>query len=206
MSSSWPEQSKSTRIPFWLLGIVAAIAAGLIIILTSGGGDGGPDSSGDLSLVEGEQPRRATALPVAASMADVVEADVRRDGSDLVFEVTTASSIPQELERSSLELRFDVSEDGRDTWIVSATVNVAVTAAVVSQVTDYGSSTIDGTLPGSVEVSGETLVIRLQPQDIEGFPETFDWTLSSNLVAFRDIAGSTRVEDRFPDEGTRSGP
>lgn len=205
MSSSWPERSKPSRAPL-VLGTIAVIAAVLIVVLISGGGGGGSDPSGDLRVVEGEQPRGAADLPVAASIADIVEADVRRDGDELVFTATSASSIPQELERSSLEFRFDVSEDDRNTWIVSATVNVTVTAAAVSQVTAYGSSTIDGTLPGSVEVSDETLTIRLEVSRIEDFPDSFEWALSTNLTAFRDLAGSTRVEDRFPDEGTRAGP
>lgn len=189
-----------------MVGIAVAIAAAFIVVLASGGDDDGADPTGDLRYVEGKQPRGATSLPIAASIADIVEADVRRDGSGLVFDITTASTIPQILERSSLELRFDVSEGGRNTWIVSASVNVAATAAVVSQTTDYGSSTIDGTMPGSVEVSGEVITIRLEPQRIDNFPATFDWALSSKLIAFRDITGSTRVEDRFPDEGSLSGP
>lgn len=36
---------------------------------------------------------------------------------------------------------------------------------------------------------------------IVGFPQSFEWSLSSNLIAFRDT-GSTRVDDRSPDEET----
>jgi hypothetical protein len=199
------ERPRTVRTGFWVVGVTLAIAAVLIAVLVSGGAGGGTDPEGDVRVVEGERPRRATALPVAASIADIVDADVRSEGSDLILDLTAAVTIPGALERSSLEFRFDLSEGGRDTWIVSASINVAATAAVVSQTTGYTSSTIDDSLPGSLELTGERLRITLDPTAIDGFPDSFDWRLSSALIAFRGIAGSVRVEDRFPDEGVRSG-
>lgn len=157
-------------------------------------------------LIRGKEPRDASSLPVAASIADITEASVRSKDSEIVFEMTMAVPIPSEFERSSLEFRFDLSEDGRDSWIVSATVNVAVTVAVVSHTTGNTRTTIDESMPGSVEVSGKELTITLDPARIDGFPGSFDWRLSSTLVAFRDIARSTRAVDRLPDGGSLSGP
>jgi hypothetical protein len=196
----WPEQPSRKRILLWLFAGTVVLAATLVIFAS---GNGSPPGR-DVRIIEGEEPPGATQLPIDASLADIVEADVRREATEIVFEVTVASTIPEELERSSLEFRFDLSEAGRNTWIVSGSVTVAVTAAVVSQVTDYQSSTIDGSMPGSVAVDGETLTIRLEPQRIDDFPANFEWALTSNLIAFRDIPGSTRVEDYFPSDGTLS--
>lgn len=206
MSTDLYRRSSSTRALRWAAGVTAAIAVGIMVVLASSGDSGGRDATGDVRLIRGRQPRAASSLPIAASIADITEASVSSKDSEIVFEMTTAAPIPNELERSSLEFRFDLSEDGRDTWIVSATVNVAVTAAVVSHTTEYTSTTIDESMPGSVEVFEKELTITLDPALIDGFPGSFDWKLSSTLVAFRDIAGSTRVEDRVPDEGTLGGP
>lgn len=45
------------------------------------------DETGDIRHIEGEHPRRAMTLLIPASVADIAVADVRRDGSDVVFEV-----------------------------------------------------------------------------------------------------------------------
>lgn len=184
--------------------VVAITLAVVLLLVTGGGGGGGVDEEGDAHFVKGKQPRAAAGASIAAAVADISEASVADDGSRVVFEVTAAAPIPDEFERSSLEFRFDISEGGRKSWILSATVNVATTAALVSNSGDYSATTIDGRFPGKVEISKETLTVKLDPSRVETFPDEFEWALSSNLIAFRDMTGSTRAEDRFPNEGSVS--
>lgn len=187
----------------WVGVIVALFALGIGIWRASDEPDT-RDPVGDMEYIEGESPRGAAEEDVAASTADLVSAEVRGDTSEIEFTTTLAVDVPNDLPNSSLEIRFDLSEEGRDTWIVSATVNVDLTAAVVHQVGSYGSGTIDGSLPGEVIASGRTVTISLDPSEIDGFPSSFGWKSSTKLIAFRDIPGSSRVEDHFPDEGTET--
>lgn len=185
----------------WAAAIAAVLAIAAIAVVVSGGEEPANDPIGDVRLVEGKQPRAGESLPIPTSVADISEAAVSSQGSTVLFEVTAAADIPGEFERSSLEFRFEISESARPTWIVTGSVNVSATAALVSQTSDYTATTIDDSFPGEVEISGRTLTIAVDPSQIDDFPEEFEWVLTSNLIAFRDVTGSTRAEDRLPDEG-----
>ena len=179
------------------LGIIGAIVV-VVAILVSGGGPPaqGEEPAGDVAIHGGPRP------PEDTSLADIVGAEVRRDESTIVFEVTMVEAIPNEVPDGSLEFRWDLSEGGRDTWIVQANVNIdRPTAAVTSQKTSYGSSTIDGTMPGTVEVDGETLTVTIRADEIEGFPTAFQWLLETTLDADRANPRSGVATDTAPDSG-----
>ena len=182
------------------LGILAGIAA-IVAVLTLGGGDGAGKASGDATgdVVVGEGPEP----PADPSLADISAADVHRDGDRLVFEATMASDLPRSFPDGSLEFRWDISEGDRDTWIVLAAINVETHAAVTSQRTQYGSSTIDDTLPGRVEVDGDVVRVTLNVDKIDDFPETFGWRLMTTLDGLRADTGSAKATDMVPDSGSR---
>lgn len=180
---------------------VAVLAAAAVLLLR----EEGSDPRGDLRVVEALDPG-ATAPSVSPELADIVRASVLRQGSGLRFEATVVQPIPSELEGASLEFRFDIAEEDRPAWTVAAAVADGLTGSLVSQTGAYGSSTIDGTMPGSVSVAGDTLTIALEAGRLDGFPDAFDWALATSLVGTGGSAGSVRFEDRYPDEGLVSGP
>ena len=178
------------------LGVGGAVILAVIILATGGAGPpGSEDATGDVVVSEGER------APEDVGIADVEEATVTRDGQSLVFVARMATDIPRRVRGGSLEFRWDLSENGTDTWLVSATVNISVSAAITSQRTTYGSSTIDDTLPGSVEVDGNTLTLRVDAARIEGFPAAFDWRLRTTLDADRSDPASATGSDTAPDAG-----
>ncbi len=182
---------------FWVALAIVGLIAAVVLVLATGGdpGVGSGDGRGDVTITDGER------APENAELADIVGAVVRSQGADLVFEATMGESIPNRIRDGSLEFRWDISEAGTDTWIVSANVNLGPTAAVTSQRTDYGASTIDDSLPGSVEVDGATLLVTLQPEDIDGFPSDFTWRLKTTLDADRADPASAVATDSAPESG-----
>ena len=180
------------------LGIVAAIVV-VVLILNTGGPTTGPEDPGsDVAVGAGAAP------PEDTTLADIQRAEVRRDGSEIVFEVGMSQELPAKIPKGALEFRWDISEGGDETWIVTANISALVTAAVTSQNTSYGSSTIDDTMPGTVAVDGETLTVSLTPADIKAFPEQFNWVLTTTLDA--DLADPTSAvaTDTAPDSGPGS--
>ena len=184
-----------------VIGIVGAIAA-LVAVLTLGGdagpGGAGGDAGGDVSVGEGPNP------PSDASIADIVSSDVRKEGDAVVFEATMEKEIPSSVKDGSLEFRWDLAENGTETWLVTASINVEAHAAITSQKTAYGSSTIDGSMPGHVEVDGNVVRITVTPGEVEGFPSTFTWTLKTTLDGVRSDPGSGTATDSAPDDGPGS--
>lgn len=178
-----------------VLGIIGAIVI-VVIILNSGGPTGGPDDpSDDVAVGGGEGP------PEDATLADIARAEVRRDGDRIVFEATMTKEVPEKVPGGSLEFRWDISEDGDETWIVTANVSSQLSAAVISQNTGYGSSTIDDTMPGSVAVEGATVTVTLRSGRIDAFPPSFDWMLKTTLDGdFADPASAVAT-DSAPDSG-----
>lgn len=178
------------------IGVVALIAVVIVVLATGGAGPGdGGEGGEDVQLGEGP------GAPEDVTPADIAEATVTKEGSDIQFVAEMASEIPMRVEDGSLEFRWDVSENGNDTWIVSSTINVAVTAALTSQQTPYGSSTIDGTMPGEVTVRGTTLTIRFDASKVKGFPGNFEWRLKTTLDADRADPKSAVATDTAPDSG-----
>lgn len=178
-----------------ILGVVALVAV-VVVVLVTGGTTGSPgdDAGGDVS-VEGDGE------PDQSDLADVTSTDVRREGNELLFIAEMARDVPQEIDKGSLELRWDLSVEGRDAWILSAFIGTDTIAAITSQQTTYGSSTIDGTMPGSLRIDGSTVTIRVRPGNIEGFPNAFQWRLRTTLDADRADPKSAVAHDDAPDGG-----
>ncbi|MGH9194126.1 MAG: hypothetical protein ACRD1T_00100 [Acidimicrobiia bacterium] len=184
------------------LGIVLALLGAtvlvlVVLLLTGGTGTGRvKDVGGDTVAGVGPAP------PGDPALADALDVSVSREGSDVVFTAVFAKDLPNRLSEGTVDYRWDVTEDGTPTWIVSANLNVGLNASVTAQQADFGASTVDDSLPGSVELKGDTLTIRLQVGDIEGFPETFDWSFRSSLDGDRSDPTSAIVEDTVPDSGS----
>lgn len=182
-----------------IIAIIVAAVAAVVYLLTTGGT--APiseieDGTADLEVVEGPNAPEETAL------ADIVNAEVVSNGNEIVFRARFAEALPEKIRGQELELRWDLSQDGQETWLVSASIDpLEPSAAIVSNVSDYGAGTFDHTLPGDLEVAGDTLTVRLRPEGIPQFPTTFDWVLESSLDADLGEPTSGRVEDRAPDQG-----
>lgn len=178
------------------LGVIALVAVIIVVLVTGGSGTSSGDDAGGDVAVEGEG-----GAPTNADLADVAKADVRREGDEILFVAEMAMEIPEQIEGGSLEFRWDLSIGGRDAWIISALVATDTTAAVTAQQTNYGSSTIDDTMPGSVEADGTTLTIALRPGNIDAFPDAFSWRLRTTLDGDRADPKSPVAHDEAPDGG-----
>ncbi|MGH2730186.1 MAG: hypothetical protein ACRDJI_06195 [Actinomycetota bacterium] len=173
-------------------GVVVAVVAVIVVLLATGGEDtetSFDDPIGDVALGEG------SAADEDLTLADILHAEVHREGEDVVFEMRLARTIPEESTDQDLDLRWELAEDGDTTWFVFANLDFGPNAYIVSEETDYGSSTIDKTFPGSVEVRGDILEIRLRPGEIAQFPTSFEWHLETTLI------GNAIGTDRAPDDG-----
>lgn len=171
---------------------VALLAIIVLLLITAGGGSDSAfdDPGGDVSLAEG------SAAGGDLSLADILHAEVRpTEGGVVFFEARLAAAIPERLSDPDIDLRWEVTEDGEVTWLVFANLDFGPTAYVLSEKTNYGSSTIDQTLPGSVDVRGDTLVVRLRTSEMPDFPQSFEWHLETTLT------GDAIATDRAPDEG-----
>lgn len=186
--------NKTAWVAIAIVGVVAAIVG----VLSLGGGEGGasPDATGDIVIDEGPQP------PADTSLADIAKSSVRKDGGRIVFEATMAADVPSKLGDGSLELRWDLSEGGRDTWIVSASINIEAHAALTSQRTGYSSNTINGSMPGDIEIEGDVVRVSFDPSKIKRFPQTFSWRLTTTLDGSRANTESGTASDTAPGSGS----
>ena len=178
--------------------VIVGLVGGTALVLSLGGSDAGAsaDATGDISI--GEGPR----APSDPSLADIESAEVRRlDGGEIAFEVTMTSSIPAGETSDALSFRWDIIENGEETWYVSANFLSGPTASVSSLTSDFGASTIDHTLDGTIALSGPTLVVTLTPSGIEDFPTTFAWGLTSSLDGDPADPASATATDTAPDSG-----
>ena len=174
------------------IAIVAVVVLAVIFIVSSGGSGAGADPTGDVTLERGPK------APKDQALADVVNAAVSRDGDRLVFEAELAMEPPRTLPNGSLELRWDISEDGEASWIVTASITVDLTAAVTAQATGYSATTINDTMPGEVSLDGKRVLVSIDPGRIDGFPDAFEWQLSSTLDADLGDPGSGVARDVSP--------
>ena len=185
--------SKTAWVAVTILGIIALI----VLVLVTGGDPlaASADKVGDVVLGEGDKP------PADPSLADIKASSVRRTGNgELVFEATMTKPIPVQ-GGDALSFRWDVSQNGAATWMVTANFENGPVAAISALASGYGASTIDSTLPGSISSTGDTVSIILQAADIEGFPESFGWTVTATLDADRADPASAVATDSAPDSG-----
>ena len=177
--------------------VVIAIASIVVLLAT---GEPQPvrtfdDPGGDVVVGEGKKP------PTDTTLADIRSAEVTEDGGEVVFEAQLAGPIPDKLPDSSFGLRWEVYEEGDSTFLVTANLDVGPNASIVGEQNGYGASTIDEQLPGSLEIEGDTIAIRLRTEDIPDFPEEFGWLLHTTLDGNQGDPQSATAEDKSPDNG-----
>lgn len=176
---------------------IAVIVAGTIWLLASGGAEPSTeDPAGDVRVSRGDR------APGETDVADVLDAGARIEDGRAVFEARVADDVPGSLRSGAMSWKWEVLEDGVVTWIVSANVDVERTASLIATQFDHSSSTIAGTLPGRLEAEGDTVRVTLELEELERFPDAFDWTLRTTLDGDRNKATSAVAEDRVPDEGS----
>jgi hypothetical protein len=185
-----------------VIGAVIVVIGGIVLLLASGdpSGDlGSPsefaDASGDVDVAEGPEP------PPETELADIVDADVRTSGASVVFRAEMARDIPQRVKGGSMSWRWDIYEGDTGTWILSANLDTGPTAFLTSTQTNYGSSTFDDTLPGRLELDGNTLTITLRPDEVKRWPDDFQWTLGTELDGAQGNPRSALAKDAVPDQG-----
>ena len=178
------------------LAIVGAVV--LIVIVLAGGGNPqgrSGDRASDVTLGEGVKP------PSEAAFADITEASVTKTDGDVVFKARMALDLATKGPKDILSFRWDLTENGEDTWIVSAEVMRRPVASVQSLGTSFGASTIDGTLPGSISVTEGTVTVTVEATEVDGFPTSFGWKLTTTLDGDRADPASAVVTDTAPDSG-----
>lgn len=178
------------------LGAVVLLAAAVIALLSTGGPNAtGSDSNGDVRVGKGRKP------PKEVRIADIVNASVIKEGDEIVFQAELDGDVPDELDEGLLSYRWNVEEDGRDTWLVTADVTIETHASLVAQQFDYSATTIDQSLPGAVEIDGDVVAVRVDVSELKDFPASFDWSLETVLDGDRSNTASAEATDRVPDEG-----
>lgn len=180
-------------------GIVALVLVAIIVLLATGEAPAEQqvqDATGDVEIGPGE------AAPTDTALADVTEAKVHEVASQIVFQATAGATIPKELQGQTMEWRWEVFEDGDKTWLVTASISVdRPVASVLAQRSDYWSSTVDDSLPGSIDYDGSTIFVRLDRPEIPKFPREFTWKLTATLDGDRADPASALATDEAPASG-----
>jgi hypothetical protein len=178
--------------------IVAIVLAVIIVLLVTGGAtpvNSTEDATGDVVVSEGDSP------PEEVELADIVDASVVDEGGQIVLEATMATEVPDDLGGQGMDWKWEISEGGAVTWIVSANLDVGENATVFSPSTGTTFSTIDDRLPGELTIEGSTIRVALDVAEIDGFPTDFTWKLTTKLDGAKGDAGSATADDFAPDRG-----
>jgi hypothetical protein len=181
-----------------VLGIIVVLGAGVAWLLSGAGNSGGSseDGTGDVTITKGAKPPRDHKL------ADLTGGSVVPGDDGMTFEASVDTSIPGSLENGAMTFRWELTERGQITWIVSASIDVERTASIVATQFDYRSSTIDRSLPGELQVDGGTVTLTLRTEELERFPTSFDWVLKTELDGDRGRSPSAVAEDVVPNDGS----
>ena len=181
-----------------VLAVVVAAVASVVVLLATGSPK--PvrtfaDPGGDAVVGEGEKP------PTDTTLADIKAAEVREDDGELVFEATLGAPVPDKLPGGSFGLRWEIHEEGDSTFLITANLDLGPNASIVGERTKYGASTLEESFPGSLEVIDDRIAIRVEPGEIEDFPDEFAWLLKTTLDGDQGDPQSARAEDQAPDSG-----
>lgn len=179
--------------------VVAGVIALIVVLLATGNpppDEEARDATGDVEVGEGVSP------PSQTSLVDITDAKVHEVASQIVFEATMDDAIPRRLKDQTMEWRWELSEEGTHTWTVTASINVRrPVALVLEQQSGYSASTIDDTLAGGIDYTGNTLYVRLNRPEIPNFPDRFTWHLKTTLDADRGDPASATATDEAPASG-----
>lgn len=181
-----------------IVAVVLVIAFGIWLLVSGGSSSGtsSDDPAGDVAVGKGRRP------PSDLAPADLTGGGAGIDGSELTLTAEVDGEVPGELKDGALSYRWEIFENGNNTWIVTAGVDVGVTASMLATQFDYESSTIDETLPGDVRIDGSTVTVTVDTGDLDDFPSDFQWSLQTSLDGVRTETGSAVATDRMPDGGT----
>ena len=185
---------------FWIALVIVAVLGVTAVVLVTGGPGAAErdDTREDVAITDGEGAPRDT------SLADIESAEVTVTEQEIVFRATLGAEIPKEVPDGSLELTWDVLEDGDATWIVQVNVNVGLSATIAAHRTGYRAGTVDGTLPGEVQVNGQQVTVTIERGGrVRDIPSGFQWRLTSTLDGALGDNDSAVATDRFPDSGAR---
>lgn len=179
--------------------IVLCVLAVIIVLLVTGGvspEERSRDAVGDVETGEGGDPAPDT------SIADIQSARVTLQDSQIVFQAEMGGRVPRKLEDQTMEWRWEILEQGTTTWVVSATVSVdQPVASLLQHETGFSASTIDDTLRGGVDSTGNTIFVRINGAEIKGFPTEFTWRLKTTLDGNRADPASALITDEAPGSG-----
>lgn len=183
-----------------IVSAVVFVVLGVIIVLLVTGGvspaERSRDATGDVEVGQGEDPAPDPTL------ADIRVTRVDLDGDQIVFEAEMDAEIPKALKDQTMEWRWEIRENGTYTWLVSANISVEnPIGSVTHQQSNYGASTIDNTLPGSIDYDGNTIFVRLDHTQIPDFPDQFSWRLETTLDGNRADPASALTTDLAPESG-----
>jgi hypothetical protein len=190
-------KKRALRRALELTAITFAVIAVILVLFKLGEKDR-PDSVTD---TKGDVGSDASAGESGVEEIDIVEAEVTRDGSSILFRARVASGLSATTKRRPVTFRWNLLEDGQETWFLVARLENKVVASLVSTETNYGASTNDDTLPGHVTVTDDRILVRISPDRIPDFPTTFDWELEAALFADPKQPSSPTATDRAPDSG-----
>lgn len=185
-----------------VLGVIVAVIGAVVLVLALGGPEVPTEQRGDLTYIDGVTPEDRPGGNLVASIADIASAEVIRDGPELVFTAEVAAPIPQRLRVSALGFRWEIAGDVGPKWTLALAIGPEEEVSLFSDA-GFGVGTVDDTFPGGVSIEGTKVEVRMEPDGVEAFPKSFEWSLAASLRAFRHETDSPRVEDRFPDQGTQ---
>ncbi|HVF52410.1 MAG TPA: hypothetical protein VNC78_02260 [Actinomycetota bacterium] len=183
-----------------VFGAVAVAVIAIVILLVTGGEDGvklPPEDAGDVTMIEGPK------APTDTALADIEFAEVRRDGNTITFEARLGTDIPKKLKGSTFDLRWDITgttDVGQ--FILSGNLDVGPNVSLVGVENNLGTSTLDDTLQGTSQIEGNVWIITLQADDVDDFPDDFQWKLTTSIDGNPGDPTSGRAEDTAPDNGT----
>lgn len=181
-----------------VLAVVLVAVASVVVLLFTGEAE--PvrtfeDPGGDALVAEGDNP------PADVTLADIKSAEVLEEDGEIVFRAQLGGPIPDKLSDGAFGIRWEVYEDDDNTFLITASLDVGPNASLVGVRTGGGGSTLDESFPGSLEIDGDTIAIRLRPGDVPQFPDRFAWLLQTSLDGDQGDPQSARAEDRAPDQG-----
>ena len=176
--------------------VIAGVGAAIVFLLATGGAEPTTDDPhGDVEVSDGGRP------PQETGPADIVSASATVDEGRVVFAARMADDVPRSLEDGTLTWTWEVAESEQVTWKVVGSVDIEAHASLIATQFDYFAATVDGSLPGRIEIDGSEVRVIVESKGIARFPESFAWSVSSKLDGDRSKAISAVGEDRAPDDG-----
>ncbi len=182
-----------------VFGVLAIVVVAVVVLLVTGGDDTGApgtaEGTGDVKEIAGDD------APTDVALADIEFAEVRREGENLVFEARLGAEIPKKIKAGSFDVRWDIYVGSESQFLVTGNLDVGPNASIVGIINDFGASTLDESIPGTLEIRGNVWIITVTPSEIPDWPAEFQWRLSTALDGKAGDPKSGLAEDTAPDLG-----